>query len=507
MSNGAMLEFVLSAESKGQLGKISRQLQDMSVPEDCVQARYHDTKVSVRLPAALGDEDGDGSNDGTASALRLISCVRGVQRAAFAVRSTDGQGMREALAEGDEEEEQAEAAAAEAPSSSSTALCPGVERFAATACFRAALAAWESLHGRPPATWTLDTKKRLSKQSVPRQPSTRALQEAARRGLLRNESLRTLRAQHSAAAGAPPDLLCFLNAADHGLAWTVPLLRGARPAGDGLLRHKGLHHTVAWGVAALAGIREGDVVADPCVGKGGLLFEAQRHFPAGVYLGLDLSKEQLACAVENNKGLAKGAGKRQRSARTALGLELARSDAAAGRLPLRAGCVDVVLADLPFGRMWGSEEENAALYPALCVGVARALVPGGAGRAVLLTGEEGAAELEAAVAAAGLRVHHRERFRFGGNKHTQKCVAVCAYKPAEGVVGVGEAAAAAAAAVVPPPFTISALTSGGGYGASANMRDAKPCMAPYMPQEFASAGGGGGGAGDTNKTAEQPRQA
>ena len=86
----------------------------------------------------------------------------------------------------------------------------------------------------------------------------------------------------------------------------------------------------------------GDVILDPVCGKGGILLEAMRAWPAAFILGTDISVAQLAearLAVGNVTG----------DATTMCGIvELIACDAAA--LPLRAGWVTRVLADLPFGR-------------------------------------------------------------------------------------------------------------------------------------------------------------
>ena len=52
-------------------------------------------------------------------------------------------------------------------------------------------------------------------------------------------------------------------------------------------------------------------------------------------------------------------------------------------------CVDVVLCDLPFGRQFGSLEENQSLYPAVLRELRRVTKP--SGRALLLSSETNAA--------------------------------------------------------------------------------------------------------------------
>jgi SAM-dependent methyltransferase len=80
-------------------------------------------------------------------------------------------------------------------------------------------------------------------------------------------------------------------------------------------------------------------------------------------------------------------------------VEFVRWDAA--RLPLRAGCVDVAVVDLPFGVSCGNAGLNRRLYPLALAELARVLRPGG--RLVLMT--LGRKLLQAALAAQAAAAH------------------------------------------------------------------------------------------------------
>ena len=67
-------------------------------------------------------------------------------------------------------------------------------------------------------------------------------------------------------------------------------------------------------------------------------------------------------------------------------------------LPVRAASVDVLLCDLPFGKMFGSVDGNRELYPKMLAEAARAVRPGG--RAVLLTSDSNGELMEAQVCGA-----------------------------------------------------------------------------------------------------------
>ena len=81
-------------------------------------------------------------------------------------------------------------------------------------------------------------------------------------------------------------------------------------------------------------------------------------------------------------------------------VEFVRWDAA--RLPLRPGCVDAAVVDLPFGVSCGNAGLNKRLYPRALAELARVLRPGG--RLVLMTLARKL--LQAAVAADGAAAGH-----------------------------------------------------------------------------------------------------
>lgn len=79
-----------------------------------------------------------------------------------------------------------------------------------------------------------------------------------------------------------------------------------------------------------------------------------------------------------------------------------------GGLPLADASVDKVLTDLPFGKQFGSLEDNRWLYPRVLMELARVLRVGG--RAVLLTNQQNRQAMQEALSDSWL-VEHRRSFR------------------------------------------------------------------------------------------------
>ena len=134
-----------------------------------------------------------------------------------------------------------------------------------------------------------------------------------------------------------------------------------------------LHGPIGWALAKLGQIEPGATVLDPLCGRGGTLLEAAVVQPlAARLIGCDRNDAQLEGALAN----ARAAANVGRSG--APSIEWMAADCR--RLPMRSGVVDVVLADLPFGKRHGRAD---GLYAALARECHRVLRVGG--RAVLLT--------------------------------------------------------------------------------------------------------------------------
>ena len=129
-----------------------------------------------------------------------------------------------------------------------------------------------------------------------------------------------------------------------------------------------LRRSVCHGLLLAADVRPGELLLDPLAGSGTIGTEATSCFGVGLALSGDLARS-AACRAGRAARARSGRGTR---------LDACRWDVAA--LPLRAGCADVVISDLP----WGNRHKMPpTLLPDALTAIARALVPRH-GRAVLL---------------------------------------------------------------------------------------------------------------------------
>jgi tRNA (guanine6-N2)-methyltransferase len=95
-----------------------------------------------------------------------------------------------------------------------------------------------------------------------------------------------------------------------------------------------LHPPVAAAMVALADLRSGDRVLDPCCGAGTLLIEAAHTVPGLTLIGSDTSRPALEAAKANARGQAR----------------IRWSVADAGAIPMPAGAVDRLLVNPPWQR-------------------------------------------------------------------------------------------------------------------------------------------------------------
>ncbi|CAK9053808.1 THUMP domain-containing protein 3 [Durusdinium trenchii] len=162
----------------------------------------------------------------------------------------------------------------------------------------------------------------------------------------------------------------------------------------------GLHPNVAWAMVTAAAIQSGEVVLDPMCGTGMLLTEASDR--NALLIGSDISPEMLTRAARHFQSLR----------RTAPSNGGALLQADVRHLPLPDGSVDVVLCDLPFGRQFGTLEENQTLYPAALRELHRVADPWH-GRCVLLSSEVNAVLLRQSAEAAGWKMQEELTWKLG----------------------------------------------------------------------------------------------
>jgi len=145
-------------------------------------------------------------------------------------------------------------------------------------------------------------------------------------------------------------------------------------------REGSLPPTIAAAMAFLANPRDADAVLDPVCGSGTLLAELHAYAPRATLAGIDSDRQAIAAARRNLTHLPH--------------IQLSIGDARA--TGLADGSMTLFIANLPFGKQFGSRPENRRLYPEILRELVRLGRPEG-WRAILLTADLEA--LQAAVAA------------------------------------------------------------------------------------------------------------
>ena len=144
-------------------------------------------------------------------------------------------------------------------------------------------------------------------------------------------------------------------------------------------REGSLPPTIAAAMAFLGEPRDGETVLDPVCGSGTLLAEACAYAPGIHAIGIDSDTDAVAAARRNLAKLRD--------------VTLATGDARATKLP--DASVGLFLANLPFGKQFGSRSQNRQLYQDIVREMAR-LGRAEGWRAVLLTSDTDALEAAAA---------------------------------------------------------------------------------------------------------------
>lgn len=114
-----------------------------------------------------------------------------------------------------------------------------------------------------------------------------------------------------------------------------------------------------------------DTFLNIACGSGTIMIERLAHMPAKQMIGCDISRDALTCAENNIRTSGYQA------------IQLMHSDDT--NLPFANNSVDALCADLPFGQLVGSHQENDWLYPAILSEAARVARP--SARFVVITHE------------------------------------------------------------------------------------------------------------------------
>ncbi|NXR08933.1 THUM3 protein, partial [Semnornis frantzii] len=143
-----------------------------------------------------------------------------------------------------------------------------------------------------------------------------------------------------------------------------------------------LRSTLAYGMLRLCDPQPTDIIVDPMCGTGAIPIEGATEWPSCYHIAGDNNPQAVKRAANNICSLLKKQEIKESSTAPGIPLDIIQWDIC--NLPLRTGCVDIIVSDMPFGKRIGSKKKNWDLYPACLMEMGRICVPG-TGRAVLLT--------------------------------------------------------------------------------------------------------------------------
>jgi tRNA (guanine6-N2)-methyltransferase len=171
------------------------------------------------------------------------------------------------------------------------------------------------------------------------------------------------------------DLLLRIRRSPKAKTWDVLIRLSPRPQASRAWRvcnYPGaLNASVASAMISLTNPTPQDTFLNIACGSGTILIERALDSSVQAIIGFDKSVEALDCARQNI--MAAGC----------QSIQLIEGDGTV--LPLANASIDVLAADLPFGRLQGSHSENERLYPALLHEAARVAKQGA--RFVLISHE------------------------------------------------------------------------------------------------------------------------
>ena len=151
-------------------------------------------------------------------------------------------------------------------------------------------------------------------------------------------------------------LLRIRPSAQYSEGWETLVRMGARPLSTREWRvanmEGALNAVVAQGIIRLLNPKVNEQCANLCCGSGTFLIEHADYQSEACLLGIDISNESLNYSRKN---IAASQFSRQ--------IKLVRADVTS--LPLPDHSFNILYADLPFGQLIGSHEENQLLYPAI----------------------------------------------------------------------------------------------------------------------------------------------